>query len=60
MQFPNQQGGQRGAGEAAEPTHHDHHESFRDNREIHVEIDALSRQLQGAAEPGEQAAEKED
>ena len=54
-----QQRGEEGAGNRAQPADHDDHESIRDHGEIDIQAGRLARDLQRTAEARQQRAERE-
>jgi hypothetical protein len=59
LQFADQHGGEKGAGDAAHAADHHDHEGFGDDVEIHVQIDCLTGDLQSARQPGQQRAQEQ-
>ena len=46
-------------GNAAHAADHHHHEGLADRHQVEAEVGRLARQLQRAAQPGEEGAERE-
>ncbi|GAV36553.1 hypothetical protein ROTAS13_04241 [Roseomonas sp. TAS13] len=60
LQHADQQAGQEGARQAAQPTHHHDHEGFGDHRQVDLEVGRGIGQGQRAAQPGQPGAQGED
>ena len=60
LDLGDEQGGHEGARDRAHAAHDHHHEGGADGVQVHLQIGGLARQLQRAAQAGEQGAQRED
>ena len=59
LREPDQERGEKRAGNRAQAADDGDDERFGDDREVHAEVGRLARQLQRAGEPREKRAERE-